>query len=327
MKYNYSEISPKQFESLVIQLCYKLLGYGTKTFSDGADGGRDARFDGKANEIPSRQEPWEGLTIIQAKHTTEYNKKFSDRDFFGSKSSVIDEEILKIKKLIKEDNMQNYMLFSNRKLPAIAHEQILNYMSEQTGIGKNKIVLIGIEDIENYLKAFSDIPDKVDLNAFDMPLNIEPDELAEVIIQIKNEIKNINDLANGQSSKTIQEIKRTPLKDKNRINNLSQSYSDIIEGKIIAFEEIQDFLSRPENYEYQEKYLDCKVELDEKIRSIKKPGHEFNHILEKIYDLIISRDQDCKANKRLTKLMIHYMYYMCDIGDTEKGREHATYTQ
>lgn len=69
MKYNYSEISSKQFENLIIHLCYKLLGFGTKTFSDGADGGRDARFDGTANEIPSRNTPWSGLTIIQAKHT------------------------------------------------------------------------------------------------------------------------------------------------------------------------------------------------------------------------------------------------------------------
>ncbi|EIJ0935067.1 ABC-three component system protein [Vibrio cholerae] len=321
MKYNYSEISPKQFESLVIQLCYKLLGYGTKTFADGADGGRDARFDGKATNIPSYRDPWTGLTIIQAKHTTEYNKKFSDKDFFGSKSSIVNEEVEKMKRLILEDGMKNYMLFANRKLPAKAHEEILDYMSAQTGLEKTNIALLGIEDIENYLKAFPDIPEKVDLNAFDMPLNIEPDELADVIICIKNEITNINELVNSKPEKTIENIKRTSLEKKNRINNLNSSYSKIIENKMIAFNEISDFLSRPENSEYQEKYLECKSELDEKIRAIKKPEHEFNYIIERIYDLIISRDQDCKTNKRLTKLMLHYMYYICDIGEVENEKD------
>lgn len=318
MKYNYSEISSKQFESLVVQLCYKLLGYGTKTFAEGADGGRDARFDGKATEIPSYRDPWKGLTIIQAKHTAEYNKKFSDNDFFGAKSSIVNEEVEKMKRLIAEDGMKNYMLFANRKLPANAHEEILTYMAEQTGMEKRNILLIGIEDIENYLKAFPDIPEKVDLNAFDMPLNIEPDELADVILQIKDEISNINELARAKPSKSSSEIKRISLEKKNKINNLNSSYSDIIEGKMIAFDEITDFLARPENSGYQEKYLECKAELDEKIRAIKKPKHEFNYIIEKVYDLIIARDQDCKTNKRLTKLMLHYMYYICDIGDTEK---------
>jgi hypothetical protein len=323
MKYNYPEISPKQFELLVIQLCFQLLGYGTKSFSDGADGGRDARFEGVATLFPSPREPWEGLTIIQAKHTAEYSKKFSDNDFFGAKSSIINEEVKKIKRLILEDGLNNYMFFSNRKLPANAHEEILTYIAKETGLKKINISLIGVEDIESYLKAFPSIPEKVDLNAFDMPLNIEPDELAEIILKIKSEISNINELARQSSDKSNNEIKRVSLKNKNKINNLNLNYSDIIEGKMIAFYEISDFLSRPENISSQEKYRECSVELDEKIRAIKKPEHEYNYIIEKIYDLVISRDQDCKTNKRLTKLMIHYMYYMCDIGETEKESEYA----
>ncbi|WP_418642512.1 ABC-three component system protein [Vibrio chaetopteri] len=318
MKYNYSEISDKQFEELVVQICYKLLGYGTKIFATGADGGRDARFDGTACEIPSRHKPWEGLTIIQAKHTAEFNKKFSDGDFFGSKSSIVNGEVEKMKKLIKSDDMKNYMLFSNRKLPAEAHEEILSFMSTETGLSKSNIILVGISDIESYLKAFPEIPDKVDLNAFDMPLNIEPDELAEVILRIKDEIPNINKLSKGKSKESKAEIKRIPLENKNKINNLDSGYSKVIESKILEFDEIADFLSRPENTDYQEKYLECKFELDEKIRAIKKPDHEYNVVLERVYDLIIARDQDCKTNKRLTKLMLHYMYYNCDIGDDER---------
>jgi hypothetical protein len=317
MKYNYSEISSKQFESLVIQVCYNLLGYGTKSFSDGADGGRDARFDGRANAIPSHHDSWDGLTIIQAKHTGEYNRKFSDSDFFGSKTSIVNDEVEKMKRLIEEDGMKNYMLFANRKLPANAHEKILKFMSEQTGLEQRNIILIGVEDIESYLKAFPDIPDKVDLNPFDMPLGIEPDDLADVILRIKSEIPRIVELSASKPKVTDGGIRRTSLERKNELNNLSSSYSNIILNKMVAFAEIDDFLAMPENSGYQEKYIECRIELDEKIRAIKKPAHKFDVIIERIYDLIISRDQDCKTNKRLTKLMLHYMYYNCDIGDSE----------
>tara|TARA_B100000809_G_C15139184_1_gene532159 strand:- start:6936 stop:7916 length:981 start_codon:yes stop_codon:yes gene_type:complete len=326
MKYNYSEISSTQFENLVILLCFELLGFGTKTFADGADGGRDARFDGTANAIPSQRSPWDGLTIIQAKHTSEYNRKFSDGDFFGAKSSIVNSEINNIKTLIKEDGMRNYILFSNRKLPANAHEKILKFMSDETGLPKANILLVGVEDIENYLKAFPDISHKVDLNAFDMPISIEPDELAEVILKIKGELPNITELKKEKSKKNNESIKRVSLTKKNKLNNLNADYSKVIEKKMGNFFEIDDFLARPENTEYQEKYIECRNELDEKIRAIKKPEHEYNIVIERVYDLIISRDQDCKTNKSLTKLMLHYMYYHCDIGDDELdlGGSYAT---
>jgi vacuolar-type H+-ATPase subunit I/STV1 len=321
MKYNYSEMSHGKFEELAVQLCFKLLGFGTQGFSAGADGGVDARFNGTANELPSRAAPFEGLTVVQAKHTSDYNRKFSDNDFFGAASSIINKEIPKIKRLIKEDGMSNYMLIANRKLPAPINQKILNYISSETGLEKKNIFLMGVENIETYLKAFPDIPDKVDLNAFDMPLNIEPDELVEVILQIKSQITNINELAKEvpkTAAKHNDKIQRVAFKKKNKINNLGDSYADVIEGKMIAFNEITDFLARPENAASHEKYVECKSELDERIRAIKKPEHEFEYIIEKIYDLIIARDQDCKTNKGLTKLMLHYMYYMCDIGKTKE---------
>ncbi|WP_421866627.1 ABC-three component system protein [Motiliproteus sp.] len=328
MKYNYSEISHNQFEELVLQLCFELFGLGTQKFSDGVDGGRDARFDGIANELPSRRNPWEGLTVIQAKHTIEYNKKYSDNDFFGADSSVLNQEVSKIKKLIANDDMKNYILFANRKLPAQSNENILNFLSLETGLNKSNLMLVGVELMESWLKVFPSIPEKVDLNAFDMPLNIEPDELAEVILKIKSELVNIDELVKNKRKTEIDDIKRTTFKRKNELNNVRESYANIIEKKIIAFDQINDFLSRPENYLFQEKYEDCKDELDERIKSFRNNDHDFEKILENIYDLIIKRDQDCKTNKRLTKAMLHYMYYMCDIGEVDfTGDSRAAYSK
>ena len=50
-------------------------------FSVGTDGGKDARFTGKANKYPSESKQWEGKIIIQAKHTQRPNASCSDSDF------------------------------------------------------------------------------------------------------------------------------------------------------------------------------------------------------------------------------------------------------
>jgi hypothetical protein len=116
LKYAYEDLSPEQFEDLVIFLCQELLGIAVQGFSKGPDGGRDARFEGTAQLFPSTAEPWVGKVVIQAKHTNGYNKKFSESDFFskGKKGTIIEKEIPRIKKLRKAKSLDHYMLFANR---------------------------------------------------------------------------------------------------------------------------------------------------------------------------------------------------------------------
>lgn len=33
-------------------------------------------------------------------------------------------------------------------------------------------------------------------------------------------------------------------------------------------------------------------------------------------ELLIARDSDLHKNKKLTRIMVYYMYYNCDIGDS-----------
>ncbi|MCK6596454.1 MAG: restriction endonuclease, partial [Bacteriovoracaceae bacterium] len=74
MKFAYEDLHHKQFEELVVLICRKLFGISVQNFSDGADGGRDSRFSGTAENYPSKASPWNGKTVIQAKHTNGYNK-------------------------------------------------------------------------------------------------------------------------------------------------------------------------------------------------------------------------------------------------------------
>ncbi|MHA2814277.1 ABC-three component system protein [Vibrio jasicida] len=311
MNYNYSDLSPTQFEHLVIHLCEELFGIGTETFSDGPDGGRDSRFQGLAQIYPSKTRPWDGLTVIQAKHTISYNSKFSDPDFFNpdSASATVTLEVSKIKKLIKNDGLKNYIIFSNRRLPANINEKIKTYLSEQTGLDKGNIGLIGIEAMATLFRKFPEVASMVDLNPYDVPLTIDPEDLAEVIVSIKDVLPTIKKKDISSS------LDRTGFVQKNEINNLTEGYSKAILKKLADFTAIEEFLSMPENEDYQEKYMETAEELHAKICIYKQEHHQFDIVLEKTIELILSRDNDCKRNKALTRSMIYYMYYKCDIGE------------
>ncbi|CNI36768.1 ABC-three component system protein [Yersinia bercovieri] len=311
MKYNYSLISPFQFQDLVIHICFELLGMATETFSEGPDGGRDSRFDGQALLYPSSSKPWQGVTIIQAKHTLGFNKKFSDSDFFGNDSSIINKEVDKISQLIKTDNLENYLLFSNRKLPANINNEIIKYINSSTGLRTENIGLIGVEQIENYLKRFPHISKNIDLNPFDMPLNIEPDDLANIINSISDSLSTL------PKEKPESRIIRTDFLSKNAINGVGSGYANEILKKIGEFPAIDEFLAMPCNSQLQEKYYESVDELAAKISIYKNDEHNFDTVLEKIIELLIERDSDLKTKKRLTRIMIYYMYYQCDIGEND----------
>ena len=101
MKFAYEDLSDGQFENLIVFLCQRLLGISVQGFAKGPDGGRDAKFVGTAELHPSKSAPWNGTTIIQAKHTNGYNRNFSESDFFcpTASNAVLNKEIPRIKKL------------------------------------------------------------------------------------------------------------------------------------------------------------------------------------------------------------------------------------
>jgi hypothetical protein len=74
MKIPFHDLSEDQFERLVLAICTWLLGPAVQGFSKGPDGGKDARFCGRAERFPSTTGPWEGRIVIQAKHTDLINR-------------------------------------------------------------------------------------------------------------------------------------------------------------------------------------------------------------------------------------------------------------
>lgn len=315
MKYQYHDLSESQFEELVVAICWELLGTGVQGFTSGRDGGRDARFHGKAQNYPSQSDLWNGIIVVQAKHTNAINEKFSEPNFFINQSSVINEEIPKIKKLFDEKCLDYYMLFSNRKLPAQANEDILNHLSIRTGVEKRNIALFGIERVEDFLKWYPNIKDRVNLNPFEYPLMLEPDDLANIIIAFNKNKELLRNVSPLQEFEEIKEIKRINFENKNNKNNLSDEYAKIIEEHMIThFDDITSFLSTIANNDYKVMYDDIVTEFNMGIMAYKNDFDCFDRVLNYIYNLLIGRDNDLKRNKTLTRIFIHYMYYFCDIG-------------
>ena len=310
MKYQYENLSPEQFEKLIIFLCQKLLGISVKGFSKGPDGGRDATFLGTAELHPSKASPWKGTTIIQAKHTNACCSSFSDSKFYSSKSpgsTIIGKEVLKIKKLRDNKELDNYMLFSNRKLAADANIKITNYLAKECRIDKASIYLCGLEMLEILLKRFPDVAENADLNPIDGPLIVSPDDLSEVIqafVDNKSAIKEVSSNFN-----------RTNYKQKNELNNMTDEYAEkMMKMFLLDSESIELFLSIPDNEKILELYNSAAGEFNLKIIAKRKDYQTFDNVMNYIVDLLFGRDPILSRNKKLTRAVLFYMYWHCDIG-------------
>jgi len=312
MKYAYEDMSPEQFEKLIVVLCQYLLGMATQGFTKGPDGGRDAKFVGTAEHIPSKAAPWQGTTIIQAKHTNGTNKSFSNSDFYSSRSSnntVIGKEIPRIKKLHQKKQLDNYMLFSNRRLTGNAESDICAFISEQCGISEGSIYLCGTEQLELFLKNFPNVPKMVKLDPVDSPLIISPDELAEVVEALARQIGEIKEMQDCPPTP------RTSYDKKNALNKMSDDYATYLRKKFLKeTKQISSFLANPENEQLKQLYESTIEEFQLKIIAKRKDYQTFDEIMNYLRCLLFNRDATLRGHKRLTRAMLFYMYWNCDIG-------------
>lgn len=183
MKYAYENMSNDQFEKLIVILCQNLFGVATQGFAKGPDGGRDAKFVGTAEIFPSKATPWSGTTIIQAKHTNGLNRSFSEHDFFSASSNktVIGVEIPRIKNLRKNKQIDNYILFANRRLTGDTESQICKSIAEECSIAESSIHLFGVEQLDLWLKKFPKILELASIDPIDSPLIVSSDDISNVV--------------------------------------------------------------------------------------------------------------------------------------------------
>jgi hypothetical protein len=311
MKYAYEDLGEHQFEQLVSAICSELFGIGVQPFAPGPDGGRDAKFVGRANEFPSSASPWDGTTIIQAKHTNGQNQRFSDSDFFSvtSDSCVVVKEIPRIKTLFESGELHYYALFSNRKLTGNAQQEIVKYIADNTGVTEESIHLVGIEYLEQVLRLRPNIATTLNIDPVDSPLNVSPDELAEVVEAFSKEA--IQTMQLGDSIP----VTRISYEDKNLINGMDPTYAKEQRRRYLPYTTVfKEFLAKPENQHLQQLYDTAVEEFQLRILSKRQDYQLFDQVLEYLVDLLFKRDSLLRTNKRLTRALLFYMYWNCDIG-------------
>lgn len=312
MKYAYEDLNEDQFEQLVVLLCRHLLGMGVQGFAKGVDGGRDAKFIGVAQLLPSKAAPWNGTVIVQAKHTNGYNRSFSEGDFFNPKSAntIVGKEVPRIKKLRDGKNLDHYMLFANRKLTGNVETDVRAHISKTCGLSEQSIMLCGLELLESWLKEFPDVPGKANLDPIDSPLIVSPDELSEVVQAFARH------MSGAAVSLDAPPTPRTPYETKNKINDMGVDYAKALRKRYLKeTAQVKAFLAAPENEDLLRMYESVAEEFNLKIISKRKDYQSFDEVMEYLLDLLFKRDPLLSANKRLTRVMLFYMYWNCDIGE------------
>ena len=316
MKFAYEDLGDEQFERLIVALCQRLLGISVQGFSKGPDGGRDARFEGTAELHPSKVAPWTGTTIIQAKHTNGYNRSFSESDFFGETASntVLGKEIPRIKRLRDAKRLDNYMLFSNRRLAGNAESEIREYISEECGIPSASIYLCGVEQLELWLKNFPEVAKIANLDPIDSPLIVGSDDLAEVVQAMARQRDTLKELLDDPPTP------RVTYERKNAINKMTAEYAKAQRRRFLKeAAQIRAFLAAPENLELLRLYESVVDEFELKIIAKRKNHQTFDEVMEYLLDLLFARDAILRRrdHKRLTRAVLFYMYWNCDIGGVD----------
>jgi len=301
-------LNEDEFENLCTLICRQILGEAVIPFAPGTDGGRDGRFHGKANCFPSLAEQWEGKTVIQAKHTNKENASCSDYSF---QKVLLDEVLPAIERLKSVNKIDNYILFTNRKLTGKQDEKIENIIDSTTGLQN---IVIGNEKIQQWLQTYPEIVREAKLNDLLRPLQFDERDLKELIISIHSAIPSKEEL-----EKNLVDFRYLEMDKKNVVNKLSQEYfDDVIKKHYIYFETIEKFLSNPINSKLKELYEDTIDDLNAKIAIFRIEYAAFENLLDELYEHVISNNSDFKGKKKLVRVLLNFMYCNCDIGKKEK---------
>ena len=303
--YHLHELSTQDFEALIIHICQKILGVGTISFSEGPDGGRDGKFEGTSNQYPSAASPWTGKFIIQAKKTNNSNSSCSDADF---KTKILDKEIPKIEKLRQKGEVDNYLIFTSRKLSAEAHKQQTDYL--RTKLGILNVSIFGVGAITLWLNANPAIVKACNLEKFRDPLRIQSNDVRDVIAAFYNDREQVATEFDSKHS-----FDYVSLEKKNELNKLSEEYFKYIrENSESSFNAITAFLKKPINKQYADYYYNTIDELKGKIITRRGEFANFEEIFEHLYDAILDKHPELRESRALINVFLHYMYCNCDIG-------------
>jgi len=308
MKYPLYNLDDEGFADLVAIICEHILGIGMIVFTKAKDGGRDAKFTGTANEIPSKAAPWSGKFIIQAKHTTKPTASCTDAEF----RRILKDELPKIEALKRAGKIDYYLIFSNRKLSGLQDPKIEDLIDGIVGVPN---MVFGIERIDLWLETYPQISKKANLNRLLLPLQFYEEDLRNLVVAFAE-----TKVAKSDISEIEDEIYGIPITEKNKLNKLSEEYfNDVFKTSVDDFARIGAFLEDPKNETFLTMYQNTISDIQEEITIKRTEYHAFDEILNHLYKVVLDTgNNELKNNRRLIRVFLHYMYFNCDIGVKEE---------
>jgi hypothetical protein len=145
-------------------------------------------------------------------------------------------------------------------------------------------------------------------------LIVSPDDLAEVVQALARQIDGVTVLLDDPPTN------RVTYEQKNALNNMSVEYAKAQRRKYLKeTAQIRTFLAAPENLDLLRMYESVVDEFELKIIAKRKNHQTFDDLMEYLVDLLLGRDPVLRQNahKRLTRAMLFYMYWNCDIGEVD----------
>jgi len=143
-------------------------------------------------------------------------------------------------------------------------------------------------------------------------LIVSPDELSEVVQALASQIEDF--------SKTLDDppTPRLSYDKKNILNNMTEAYAKAQRKKYLKETlSVKTFLAAPENFDLLRRYEAAADEFQLKIIAWRRDYHTFDKVLEYLVDLLFNRDPILRRHKRLTRGLLFYMYWNCDIGEVD----------
>lgn len=309
-RYAYEYLTESEFEELIVAVCQNVLGIAAHAFATGRDGGRDSSFSGTASNYPNAEHPWSGNFVIQAKHVNNPTESCSDNTFFANKSSLLKSEVAKIKERMKTEQVNSYIIFTNRKLTGGILPQLSKYMESELGI--SNVAVHGAEDLDTFVRRFPGL-----IRRFGLMRNVLPDVFYET--DIREVIVLFGKNSNWMSAEPLADQSGFDYIDKERKNVLNRVddtyFADIKDNSLKYFKDIETFIKDPKNAEYRQMYINTVSDLRGYIlRNIDK--YTFLELLESIIKHIVGNDsgRDIFKVRALVRVFVHFMYWECDLG-------------
>jgi C-terminal domain 12 of the ABC-three component (ABC-3C) systems len=210
---------------------------------------------------------------------------------------------------VDNGELDHYLLFTNRRISGNADARVRNDLIAATGA--TSVHVFGLERIGQVLKQFPNLVPEYGLADLAGPPHVHPDDLAEIICAFVDQREVV-----CQSATPIEDLRRVEFASKNIANGLSEGFANTIKQRYLpSFALIKTFLAHPDNHEIQVRYDSAAAEIHDQL--IASRGQlDFDDFLARTQKLLFDRDSDLSKNKTATKLVLYYMYWNCDFGDS-----------